>query len=1094
MNFRFDQPGCLWLLLLAVPLLAMGWRGVGRLGWMDKARRWVAVAVRLVVLVFLVLMLAGLEGVRWHKELSVVAVVDESASVRFVKPPQNVEMPAGVKAPAAGADELRNINDYIRWWVSESGAKRDADDRIGLVTFDGRATVRAMPSTSTDLGSSAHELPTDGSDAAEAVTMGMAIFPPDSGKRMLLVGDGNFTGTSEAAGGAAKPQAGMLAGRSGAASLLAAARRAKAAGVVIDVLPLEYKVGNEVMVEGIYAPSEARESQTAGLRVVLRATAPSSGTLKLKHDGEVITLGTGGNTGVRITAKDWTIAEGSSVAPPGAVGGDVGEEGVKAYTCVRMVDVPLRYTGVNRFVAVFEDDAGQDTMKANNTSETFTMVRGKGRVLFVNGVDGVPGQVLPKALSSHGVQVDVTDGPGIPSSLAKLQRYEAVVLQNVGADLIPPGQQANLARYVTEMGGGLVLVGGPDSFGAGGWTNSPIDKIMPVDCQIPSQTILPTGALVIVIDRSGSMAEGVGGAAGVNKLQVACEAAVMAIQTLYPQDMVGVVVFDSEGQWIVPLRMNTNPAKTAQTVRSVQLGGGTDISAGLSLAVDAITKVKAQEAAVKHVILLTDGMSAPGPYDEMLDKLRRSNTTLSTVGVGNGVDTNLLTKLAMGGGGSYHAVTDANVLPQIFIKEAKSVRKNLIKEKVFSPVFAQTGSPIMAGIKGTPPLKGLVLTSAKKDSRVFMPMMGDEGEPLFAHWQVGLGRTAAFTSDATSRWAPEWLNWGGYADFWVRTIRAIARPSDSRQFDMIGSVEGDTLRIRLDAGDAEEAASETKTGVARGVRLKRVVAAVIRPDGTSSMISLKQIGPSVFEGTTAAVPTGAYMANLFLEDVDGNRFTVIGGAAKPVGGELRDFGSNRAVLEEVAKITGGRILSPDKVDPGTLFERNNVQPTRSVRPLWDVLLMWVIGLFLLDVAARRIAWSWGGIVMWFRRKWDGWRSTSGPRGETAAATLGALKARAAEVDRGISARASETGGGAKPQAGAGGDGGGGVVKEKKFEAGDGAAGGAGDLADAIGGAKRSDGEKVVKPTAEKKPEGPTTSRLLDAKRRAKEQMEGEEQK
>ena len=148
--------------------------------------------------------------------------------------------------------------------------------------------------------------------------------------------------------------------------------------------------------------------------------------------------------------------------------------------------------------------------------------------------------------------------------------------------LIP--QQRLMAKYVHDLGGGLIMLGGPDSFGAGGWTNSQLDKyILPVSCQIPSQTILPSGALVLVIDRSGSMGSPVGGTMKTQQ-ELANEAAVLALNTLYPQDMVGVIAFDGDAKLIVDTQYNNDPAAVAKRMRSLQPGGGTNIYSGLDMA------------------------------------------------------------------------------------------------------------------------------------------------------------------------------------------------------------------------------------------------------------------------------------------------------------------------------------------------------------------------------------------------------------------------------------------------------------------------------------------------------------------------------
>ena len=335
----------------------------------------------------------------------------------------------------------------------------------------------------------------DGTDTASALRLAMALFSADSSKRIVLVSDGNDT-----AEGADE-------------DVLAAAREARSAGIPIDVLPIEYRVDSEVMVEGLYVPREASEGQTVALRAVLRATGPTDGLLYIQHDDEPIDLnGSVPGLGFPIRADQWTVEEltdqvdakdtmlASIETPPSLDGGK--------YVWVRKFDLPLAHSGTNRFEAVFEPAVGDrrgDTMSANNRAQAFTLAYGKGRLLYVDHLAAQSSKVLPDALRDHGIDLDVLPGTAIPTRMDQLQRYDAVVLHNVPSEMVSPAQQKLLARYVNDLGGGLVMIGGPDSFGAGGWTHTPIDRILPVECQIPSQTVLPSGALVIVLDRSGSM-------------------------------------------------------------------------------------------------------------------------------------------------------------------------------------------------------------------------------------------------------------------------------------------------------------------------------------------------------------------------------------------------------------------------------------------------------------------------------------------------------------------------------------------------------------------------------------------------------------
>ncbi len=1083
MSIRFDHPELLWLLLLAGPIV---WLGVRSLATLEPARRWTAIGLRVGVLTLLVLMLAGMQAVRRHTDLTLVAVIDQSESVRRFADPPRLDEPDDGDGESTQAS--RSSERWVRDWLARAARDRRSDDRFGLVTYDRRPTVRALPGPAVALDPGTADEPLDGTDTADALRAAMAIFSADSAGRLLLVSDGNDT----------------------SGDLLAAAREAAGAGLAVDVLPVPYDVRREVMVDAVFAPVEAREGQTVPLRIVLRATHPAQGTLQVLHDGDPIDLnGDAPDTGSPVRADQWTLEsndEAPETSPPDDAPDNQAatpepvrepadrEDDGRRYVLVRQVDVPLRYAGANRFEAVFEPSGEGDRMVANNRAEAFTLVEGPGRVLFVDNVGGASGMILPRALQSRNIELDVVNAAGIPTRMNQMQRYDAVVLQNVPAELVSGAKQRMLARYVHDLGGGLVMVGGPDSFGAGGWTNSPIDQILPVSCQIPSQTILPSGALVIVLDRSGSMASTVAGTTRTQQ-ELANEAAVLALSTLYPQDLVGVVAFDYQAKWIVNLQMNSDPQGVATRVRSIQPEGGTNIYAGLEQAYQALANLTMQDAAIKHVILLTDGHSqepVSGGYIKIVGQMMRAGITLSTIGVGDGHDQQLLNQLARMGGGQYHPVQNPNNLPQVFIKEAKTIRKNLIKETPFEPQVVGTGSPIMSGFGAVPPLQGLVLTGEKDDPRVFMPILGPEGEPVFAHWQVGLGRSAAFTSDATNRWATQWLQWGGYPDFWARTIRNISRPSASRQADLLTTVAGDTLRIRLDAAAMAEPDAPGRTAFGN---FKRVRGGVVLPDGSIEAVELEQTGPGRYEASVPATAAGNYIVNLMIEEPDGTRRSVLGGTSRPPGDELRRFRTNYAALQQVAQITGGRLLDPASPDPPGLFERTERFESRSVRPLWRTLLTWLIVLLLLDVACRRIAWDAAAMWAWTKDRAATLLGVVRPGETEGRATLDALKSRRTQTSQRLGRGEEPTP--AMAGAGASGTSATTPARTRKFEA-DPAYEPATDLAEAVGGAstrttrptRRADRAASDEDgTTEAAAEDSTTGRLLAAKRRSRERIE-----
>ncbi len=1070
----FDKPRLLLLTLIALPIFALGAWTLQQLG---PARRWTSVYLRIFVLLVIVSMLAGFRTVQTHDELTVVSLIDTSESVRrFFKPPPDAD---------------GNPQDYEQWlaaYLQSAGGDKRNDDYWSAQTFDGRPTVRLSPSLGeVTLPLGADDDPYDGSNGQRAIESGMAAKQQaDSALRMVLASDGNLDG-----------------------EVLAAVQAAAAAGVQIDVLPLQYKVKGEVMIEAVRAPHEARDGQPVKVSVELRAADRVAGQLQLRHNDAWVDLnGSAEGIGVPIDKSDWRTRI------------DAGDDDTGLYALTKLInDLPISEAGVNTFEAVFlpdEDSGLANAITANDRGQAFTLVAGQGKVLVVDGVGGEAGRILPRALAERGIDTELAPVTAMPSRLADMRKYDAILFHNIPADNVPPTVQRNLSRYVHDLGGGFAMIGGPDSFGAGGWTNTDIDKyVLPVHCEIPSQQILPSGALILVIDRSGSMFSNVGGTA-LTQQNVAAEAAVLALSALYPQDYIGVVSFDTSAKWIVKPQFNRDPQAIAQKIRSMQPGGGTDIRSGIEAAYQALASqdVDMKNNAIKHMLVITDGHGQFPNNFQLGPKLAAEGITVSTIGVGDGHNAQELFALAQTGQGTFYPVVNPANLPQVFIKEARAIRKNLIKEGDFTPRVRQVASPIMVGIDAVPQLKGFVLTGPKRDPRIAMPIVGDEGEPIFAHHQVGLGRAAAFTADATNRWAQDWLgDWGGgsnYADFWARTVRQIARPAASTQADLSATIQGDKLKDRLDA------AGDTDFSARRGARASfgnnlGVRGSVQGPDGELVEVTLEQVGPGIYETTLPAHQAGNYIVDLNMQNADGEQRRVIGGASKAAGGELRHFQSNLALLQQIAEMTGGRVLDPAKPEEAALYNRDVPIESTSTRPLLWQLMPFLLGLLIMDVACRRIAWEGQEVAAWARGRAAAVLGVLQTRKVESESTMAALKAKREQTTeqlnqaaepKPLAGLAAKVKGAADAQAQ-------GTTRSKnkpkpatsrtrKFVASEEQlAAATEDFSEAVGGAKEGAQAKPIITPAMRKSEkqqdqGPTTSRLLDAKRRAQERMKDQE--
>lgn len=894
MTLRFEEPVWFWLLAAALPLalVAGAWFTA-----MSPTRRWSALLLRLALLASLTAMLAGASMVRKTDNLAVIALVDVSGSVRRFG---EVRDPSGRVIPAV---------ERARTFLEAAAARRGPDDFLGIVAFGAEPVAVATPSRADVLGRDLDIRTAEGTDLAHAIRLARAMIPPDAAARLVVISDGNQTSGDAVA----------------AANEVAQSPAAGGLRVPIDVVPIAYTIDNEVAVELVDAPPAAAGEAPVSVRVVLSATAASTGTLRLLRENAPVDIDPDSPaTGRRVSLR------------PGLN--------------VQVIDVKLPPGRVHRFRAVYEpdvDDAGGfigDTVADNNRGEAFTITPGRGSVLLVDGADGDPSRSpLLAALTGSGIEVRSVVPEAMPADPLSLEEFDAIILQNVPAELIPAAAQQQLLAYVRDMGGGLIFVGGPDAFGAGGWKGSVLEPVFPVRLDLPDRVVIPEAATIFVIDNSGSMARGVLGSTR-SQQEVANDATALAIQSLDPRDLVGIITFNSDASVRVRLAPNTNPQRNAQIARGIGAGGGTNMPPALE---EALAQLNASDAKIKHIVVLSDGRSqGTENLPALASRIARDGIRISTIAVGSDADLTTMAEIARRGNGAYYYAVNPSSLPRVFLKAVRVVRAPLIREEPFDPIITQAGSRFTAGIVSPPTLEGLVLTDARPEPTIVRAMITPTGEPLLAHWQVGLGQAVAFTSD-TQNWARAWLAWPQYQTFWSQLVRAASRPTGQRAYTARSETVGGSVRFKLEALDDS----------GRPVDGLFVPATVFTPQGEQRPIRLLQTGPGLYEAALDVTEGGSYVALIKPERQGAKLPPAIVGSTVVEGAEYRARSADIGLLTQVAERTGGRVL--DLADPAAarLFSRDGIRPREASTLIWRTLLVWAIVLFLLDIATRRVAWD-----------------------------------------------------------------------------------------------------------------------------------------
>ena len=353
---------------------------------------------------------------------------------------------------------------------------------------------------------------------------------------------------------------------------------------------------------------------------------------------------------------------------------------------------------------------------------------------------------------------------------------------------------------------------------------------------------------------------------------------------------------------------------------------------------DAYEALSSTPAKLKHCIMLTDGISAPGDFEGLAGEMAASRMTVSTVALGQGASEELLEEIARIGGGRYYFCDDPQTVPQVFAKETVEASKSAINELPFMPQLVRP-TQVLEGIdlEVSPLLLGYVVTRPKPTSEFILAT--EAGDPLLVWWRYGLGMTVAFTSDAKSRWAAEWLAWPDFGPFWAQVIRHAMRKNESQGIFVEVSTDDGESKILMDAVDNQGSfISKAPTRLT-----------VIDPNLKTSKIEMQEIAPGRYEGVFPNPRRGSYQIDLAQTRADGQAVRQSRGLVIGYPDELRLQPTNTDALKQIAQISGGKfnadiekILEPDQ------------RTAREPLPLWPYLLMAALGLFVADVGLRRI--------------------------------------------------------------------------------------------------------------------------------------------
>jgi Ca-activated chloride channel family protein len=684
--------------------------------------------------------------------------------------------------------------------------------------------------------------------------------------------------------------------------------------VEIDTVPVPALSEKDAAVVSIKLPSSLREGEIFDLSAQVFSTSPVP------------------SASIRVYQNDLLVSEVQKELPKGV--SEVFFPNLRAEGRMALYEVEVK--------------APEDSAVENNRKKVAVAHSGRPRVLIIDR-NPTQAESLAQAIRASEVEVEIRPPDGLATDLEGFEAFDLIVFSEAPAADFSDEQMKTLERWVKDFGGAFMMLGGEESFGAGGYFRTPISTLLPVRIEREEREETPVVALLVILDRSGSMSAPAGGQ---TKMALANEGAALALDVLQAKDLFGLLAVDTRVQEVVPLGRISDKVGASKRIAGITSGGG-GIYIYTSLA-EALPRLREAQAKIKHVILFSDAADAeekssgePGTNKagtgnssfDLAAAMLASRITVSVVALGTeqDKDTAFLRQLAAQGGGRFYLTADAATLPRLFAIETMRAAESSLREDAFLAQPAGS-SEALKGINWpeAPLLLGFNTSELKPGAELLLST--ERGDPLLAHWRYGLGRVAAFTSDAKSRWASEWLSWPGYGKLWGQLVRMLVRPAERNDLMVELREEGGDIIIDSEAVTPE---GTFRNGLEVNVS---IAAQAAQPVSVKS----EQIAP------------GLYRARLKKPESGSAIIAVSDGAGRPVSkawtrdypAEFQITQDGTPLLRELSALTGGRFgATPEEM------LRPALRPALTRSELAPWLLAVALLLLPVDIWLRRREWS-----------------------------------------------------------------------------------------------------------------------------------------
>ena len=754
---------------------------------------------------------------------------------------------------------------------------------LAVLSFGRDAAIEQSPQSGKFAGF-VNEVHGDASDLNGAIEKAMALIPRGAPGRLLMLSDGRWTG---------KDPSGVAA-------------QAAARSIALDYRSMQRDSTNDVAISHIDAPEVVTPGESFMLAVWVRAPVPSEVSFELLRGNQRLAVGTRQvPSGLsRLIFRDKAI-----------------RPGTHQYT--------VRITGTDA-----------DPVPENNSAKILVGIEGPRPILHITTAAD---SGLARLLQAGGLDIKTAPPAAYHWSLDELSGYSAVLVENVLADEIGLHGMENLAVWVKEAGAGFMMTGGKHAYGPGGYFRSPLEPIMPVSMELRQEHRKLSLAIVVAMDRSGSMSMTVGG--GRTKMHLANLATVEVLDMLSPMDEFGVVAVDSSPHIIANLAQVENQSHVrGKILRIGSQGGGIFVYEALSAAAKMLLNA---QSGTRHIILFADAADSeqPGRYRELLEECRKANITVSVVGLGTAsdVDAELLRDIARRGVGRSFFTKNAEELPRLFAQDTFVVARSTFIDE---PTTVRTTGGMVSltgrGYQITSPIGGYNLCYIRPDANLAAVTVDEYKAPVVAAWQAGIGRVLCYTGEADGAHTGPIAGWGDVGNFLTSLVRWTAGDSGALPGGMLLTQKVkngiNVVELHLDPEREGEVFRELPTvTVLRGVV------------GETPTVDKTELSWTAADTLSVDIPIHGAETVLTTVEVPGGGNISLPPVCLPYSPEFKPANteSGLATMERLAKVTDGK----QRINLGEIWDDLPRQPRLISLQPW--LLILALILLLLEVLECR---------------------------------------------------------------------------------------------------------------------------------------------